>query len=147
VAADRVLIAVVCIDDHVSDTGTYSGTTIGGVAASTDLAVFGSGSRSVIICHAAVPTGTSGNVVVTNSKETNRNSVHLFRATGLLSLSSRDTANAASSAGPVNIDVLAGGFIIAGVAEPAIGNVSWTGLTAAFTASSSFNRLAAVSWR
>jgi hypothetical protein len=103
----------------------------------------------------------------------------LFRATGLLSLSSRDTANAASSAGPVNIDVLAGGFIIAGVAEPAIGNVSWTGLTeraeddldsgstgrtqssasiasatdqtvavtAAFTASSSFNRLAAVSWR
>lgn len=60
-ASDRIIAASIAMED--SD--TISGVTIGGVAASNPVSALGSSNARAAIWLAAVPTGTSGDVVVT----------------------------------------------------------------------------------
>lgn len=130
-ASNRYLIA--CATTRGSATSaTVDTLTIGGVTATqvVEATVNNSGAyNGVAIYIAAVPTGTSGDVVVTYNNSQLRGGCGLYRVTGLSSSTAHDTAsdNGASSPLSDTINVLAGGFVI-GVATGEAAT-TWAGVT------------------
>lgn len=131
-AGDRHII--VAIESRASSAGrTLSSVTIGGESAT--IAVQGTNSGGATSCVAAlaiaaVPTGTSGDVVVTFSGGMLRCAIQVYRVTSLTSATATDTDKYEADAGDpsVNLDVPAGGFAI-GCGTGSSAGSTWTGLT------------------
>ncbi|MFA5768360.1 MAG: LamG-like jellyroll fold domain-containing protein [Bacteroidales bacterium] len=133
-AADRYIIVTAAARKAGAST-TITGVTIGGVSAtevhqntntSTNTDVSG-------IFIAAVPTGTSGNVVVTYGATMVRSIIGVYRVTSLSSATASDTAGYISTADPTNtLDIPAGGFAVAVALTNSGGTTTWTGLTEDF---------------
>ena len=137
-AADRLIL--LGVDTRAAASGAFgsvpTGVTIGGVTA-TMLAeknqVDGANSLGEAVWGAAVPTGTSGDVVVTYGGGQLRSTCSVYRVTGAV-LSPFDTATEGGASGTdrnVTIDVEAGGIIIGSycVQPTPPGTGTWTGLT------------------
>jgi hypothetical protein len=131
-AGDRYLIATP--STRGSGTGAaISSVTIGGVTATEVInttALLATVYNGAAIFIAAVPTGTSGDVVVTYANSQLRAGCGLYQVTGLSSSTAHDTATDSGS-DPLTdtIDVPAGGFIVAvavGEGTPPI--FTWTGV-------------------
>ena len=117
-SANRHVIVGVGIDNN---SRTISGVTIGGVAATLLAAKYTSGigvtGIQLWMYGALVPTGTTGDVVVTYSAACEFNGVVVWAAYGLTSLTPTDTATAVSAsdgaaASTTALDVLASGIMI-----------------------------------
>lgn len=116
--ADRYII--VCASGRSNATGrTISTITIGGVSATIVCSATrddgGINSIAIAIAIAAVPTGTTGDIVVTYSGSMLRSAIQAYRAVDINSATPTDTVTSntgttATSAGA--LDVAAGGFAI-----------------------------------
>lgn len=117
-ATDRYLVALISCQD--SDSTVVNSVTIGGVSATISVqAPSASRNTQTAIAIAAVPTGSSGSVVVNWSQDIGSDQLcTLLRVTGLSSVTAYDTdgvedrSNDPSLAG--SIDCEAGGVVIAG---------------------------------
>lgn len=111
---------------------TVSTLTVGGVSAS--LAKRATATNGIAeIWIVAVPTGATGNVVVTFNAGNNRASVGVWAAYNLLSATATDSDESNADPGVISIDVQAGGILVAGVYSVS-GTVSytWTNITERF---------------
>lgn len=127
--ADRYII--VGIQSRLSaGPHTVSSVTVGGVSATPVVtADRGTNSRGSIYI-AAVPTGTTGDVVVTLSTGILRCGIALWRAVGIDSATPTDTeTSVAETNDPAgSIDVPAGGFAVGVGLTNALTTATWTGL-------------------
>ncbi len=128
--ADRYII-VTAASRQTGSGANITGITIGGVAATVsqqlDDAGGGGNSTLVAIAIAAVPTGTSGSVVVTYNNTQNRAHIAVYRATSLVSATPTDTAGAIGE--DVAIDIPNNGFVIGVSANPSSTAATWSGLS------------------
>lgn len=132
-ATDRYIIAVVGGLNNSGVNGVVSGVTIGGVTATSVVATTTNDARAAIFI-AAVPTGTSGTVVITYNTDCTASGAAVFRAVGLNSPVADGTSSSLSeSLSPVSMNVtyITGGYTIGGgqTSSSAVNSWAWTGLT------------------
>jgi len=129
-ASDRYVIAGISF--RAVGTVTFSSVTIGGVSAtlhSTSYNTVGGNSTGTCLAIAAVPTGTTADVVVNLSGTALRCGHGLWRVTGLASATPTDGSGSTASAPTYAIDVVAGGFAIGCAYSADTATASWTGIT------------------
>lgn len=131
-ASNRYLLAA--ISGRSGSTATdITSVTIGGIAATNVIRVFGAGSGSgenvTAIYIAAVPTGTTATVVVTFNVNFARCSVSLYRAVDLVSSTATATASSLVANPTGTFNVSAGGFAIGAAYTQATSSFTWTNLT------------------
>jgi len=129
-ASDRQIVAVVV--SHSNAGVTLSSVTIGGVSATIDANELASDtSRRVTIARAAVPTGATGDVVITFGASAARCSVGLYRITGATAtVGATNSAATTSTTFATTIQSTVGGVVIAGATNGSSSNyneVDWTG--------------------
>lgn len=131
-AADRYIIVAVGSRDSGTTSQSISSVTVGGVSATIVVQQRNSATNTDVagLAIAAVPNGTTGDVIVTFSETMLRCSIALYRATGLSSATPTDNGSSTATAPTYAIDVLAGGFAI-GTANSGVnsGTATWTNLT------------------
>lgn len=111
---------------------TVSSVTVGGISATLVVEHFNSSSNSDYagLWIAAVPTGTTGDVVVTFSAGQLRAHIDLWRAVNISSATATDTDKSTASPPSVALDIPAGGFAIGcGCSGAGGSSCTWTGLT------------------
>lgn len=124
-AGDRVIIA--CIGGR--SVGSLVSASIGGVSADIRGQTTNS-SNTVAIVTAAVPSGTTGDVVFEWSEDGIRAAIALYRATALATAVPFDIHTSIATDPTAALNVPAGGFGIAvSWAGFSAGTTSWTGLT------------------
>lgn len=130
-AADRYIIVAVQSRSVGTDVHTIDSVTVGGVSATIVVQRQNNAANSSYagLAIAAVPTGTTGDVVVTFSTTMLRCEVGLWRATGLASATATDFGSSTASAPTYAIDVVAGGFAIGAVTQSNGVSAAWTNLT------------------
>lgn len=141
---NRVIVVQIC--NRATATGaTVASVTIGGISATQVSGALadtgGAGLFATDIWQATVPTGTSGNVVVTYTNSSTRSAVDLYRIvtatkTATAAVSAQNAATAAGLTSP-SITVPVGGVAISmfGSRGPGTANdVTWTNATKDFTA-------------
>lgn len=114
---------------------TISGVTIGGVTATEIVQYSNSDSNSDIsgLYSAIVPTGTSGDVVVSLNDTLVRATGALYRAVGVDSCTTPYDFDSDGSADPTtSLNVPAGGFAVAAALSNSNSSATWTGLTEDF---------------
>lgn len=131
-AADASRIVAVAITSRASASRPITGVTIGGVAATEISNVTGpdtSGRTNSAVFAAAVPTGTTGDIVVTHSASNARCAVSVYRIIGATLGSSVGASDSSSSTDPtVSIDPPDGSIVIAAAYVIGSATASWTGL-------------------
>lgn len=121
-APTRKLIAAVC----VSSVNAVDSVTIGGVTATKLPSERSVNGYRLAFYIAAVPTGTSGDVVVDCADSGHYAAVGLYRATNIESIPI-DSDNFYNPTGSITLDTAAGGFIIHAVAgSDTGGSTTWT---------------------
>lgn len=128
-AGDRYIVC--CVNGRSSDGGarTISSVTVGGVTATAGPFVGNSGSH-VGIFIAAVPTGTTGDVVVTWSGGMGDCSVELHRATGVSSTTPTSSVTDTTTPLSQSINVDAGGFAVGiSTTDNGTATATWAGIT------------------
>jgi hypothetical protein len=134
-AGDRLVVVV----GHTLDSAfnQVSSVTIAGVAATIHVNNTRSGTSDccLFIASAYVPSGTSGDIVVTWQSSTFRCTIGVWALYNLQSKSPRATV-APASADPVDLSlaVPAGGFVVAGATSLDATGFTWTGLTERYDA-------------
>lgn len=132
-AADRYIFVGVTSRSS-GTTNTINSVTVGGVTA-TQVELQRTVTTVVNMAGlyiAAVPTGTTGDVVVTFNATTLRCGIGMWGATGLASATATDSDVSSANAPTYAIDVVAGGFAIGvayGADNNAPGATTWTGIT------------------
>jgi len=129
-ASDRKIIVLGAGRD--TDNWDISAITIGGVSATVTRADGSVGSYKEIWCAIAdVPTGTSGNVVVTYTGQMSDNFVLVYRATGIVSNTATDYLSAGGDPATGTLDVIRGGVVVGLEISNMYrtGAATWTGLT------------------
>jgi hypothetical protein len=130
--AGRYIVAIV----HArvaSGTLTLSSASIAGVSATIALQETNSSATAKSVCAlviAAVPTGTTGDVVVTFSTGALRAAIQLYRVLGIDGLTASDTATSTDSSPVGSMDIPAGGIAFAGVNNGSSStSFAWSNLT------------------
>lgn len=129
-SSDRHIIVVVESRKAGAAT-TISSITIGGITADIVLQQSNSDSNSNIagIAIANVPTGTTGDIVITFGAGMVRCAIQVYSATGLASSTAYDTDFSTASDPVGSLDIPAGGFAIAGGVSNSASSATWTNLT------------------
>lgn len=126
---------IVVVGGRSSGTSTYiTSLTVGGVTATArELAAQSDGPQKVGIFSAAVPTGTTGDIVVTANTSTDRLSILTYRVDGSLAKSS--SVKTEDGSAPAALTVPAGGFAIAASTNygATASTPAWTGAAEAGT--------------
>jgi hypothetical protein len=128
---DRVIIIVFGVIDLVDTTEGITSVTIGGVSATVNVHNIDVDAFNVqaAIATAAVPSGTTGDVVVEMDSNINGHArVAVYRATGILSSTPSATTSNDDDVVSMSIDTLAGGFVIAGAMFRDSGAVTSVGI-------------------
>jgi len=123
--ADRTVVALIAIDND-----TLQSVTIGGVAATVER-VQGDGSRQAAVAYAAVPSGSSGTVVITCNGTTSGVSCELWSLNGVTAPWAPSNSNAAINSGTsFNITDYAGGIVLGICCKGTTsGSLTWSNLT------------------
>jgi len=135
--ADAARYIVVCFHQRAAGTPTLSSASIGGVSATivaqATLDTGGGASNTTAIVIAAVPTGTTGDIVATWSAGAVRCAYQAYRLVGISSATASDTDTSVAAGDPtVNLDIPAGGWTVGGAISgtgSVAGPVTWTGIT------------------
>lgn len=128
--ANRYIIVAVCARSSDGSDRNLNSVTVGGVSATVNANSMFSG-NTVALAVAAVPTGTTGDVVVTFSGGMGNCGIGLYRALDLSSTTAFDSATA-SDADPIsaNIDIQANGVCVAiAKTDNTAPQCTWTNLT------------------
>lgn len=129
-SSDRYVVVVATVrTSGISDitmTCTIAGVSATSVATVASLTA--SAHRQNIFI-AAVPTGTTGNVVLTFSRSSIRSMISVFAVTGIDGLTASATATSTASPGSGTITIPAGGIAIAGSYNILGGAYTWSNLT------------------
>lgn len=135
-SADRYIIVSIQTRDSGTGAKTINSVTVGGVSATITVQKQGvdAATNSTVagLAIALVPSGTTGDVVVTFSEVVLRCSIALYAATGLTSATPTDTGSSNASNPTYDIDVAAGGFAIGAISDANGTSVVWTGITENF---------------
>ncbi|HEV7282287.1 MAG TPA: LamG-like jellyroll fold domain-containing protein [Pirellulaceae bacterium] len=129
-----IAVSIVARAGFESD-GAVSSVTIAGVPATITNQITnpgGTNSNVSAIAIAAVPTGTTGDIVVTMNIHHLRCSVAAYRVVGIDGVTAYDSATSTATDPTVNLDIPAGGVAIAGANSAAADSATWTGLTEDF---------------
>jgi hypothetical protein len=125
-AARRVVVAI-----HGSaDNRSVSTVTIGGVSANGRAAIL-SASNAAEIWDAIVPTGTTGDIVVTWSGTQRVTGISVYAIYDAYA-TVYDTATSSANPSDLDLNVLEGGFAIATVTDVNSNTTTWVGLTEDF---------------
>ena len=129
-ASNRYIIVTVYCRRAETTPTSISGITVGGVSATVVVSQqhIATNQLLVAIAIAAVPTGTTGDVVVTFSQSQNRCVIGMYRVTGLNSATAHDTASSTADPTTGNLDIPAGGVAVAMSAHGFAETASWTNL-------------------
>ena len=132
-ASDRYII-VTAMTRKAGASTTLTSITIGGVTATIVKQVTNNVTNTDVaaIVIAAVPTGTTGDIVVTWGATMVRCAIGVYRVTGLVSATASDSDSSTANDPTVNLDCPAGGFIIGGALTAASSSAAWTGITENF---------------
>jgi hypothetical protein len=126
-AADRIILVGVIGNDN---SRTVSSVTVGGVSASITVNTFtgASAAHCIYIWQAAVPSGTTGNIVVTFSGTVSDSGIGVW---ALYNANSTATATATNSSNPLSttINVPANGALVGIARSGASSTFTWTNLT------------------
>jgi len=127
-SASRV-IAVAISSSGVTSNATISSVTIGGVSATRRVGGSPtSGGLVIEIWSASVPTGTSGDIVVTHSGTKDHCGIGWWRLTSVGSVSVTDaTVGSDTSPYTATIDVTAGGVVLAMATGNSAATFTWSG--------------------
>lgn len=128
-ASDRYI--VVTVGARAGTTETISSVTIGGVTATINVQST-SNNNIASVCIANVPTGATGDIVVTFSGTMDRCGIGAWRATGVTSTTATDTGTSIANPLTTNLDINAGGFAVAIGRTDDIATATWTNLTEKF---------------
>lgn len=134
VSNDRKIIVSV-IARKAGTGGTISSVTVGGVTATQIQQTTnegGSNSNVAGLFIAEVPTGTTGNIVVTMNTAHLRCSIGVWAATKIPQLAAYDSATSQAAAPTYAIDVPAGGFVIGAGISAASTSATWSNLNEDF---------------
>lgn len=109
--------------------GAAPGCSVGGVSA-TNVRTFTDATVTCALYIAAVPSGTTGDIVFTSSAANRQNWV-AWRATGLTSATAASQADTGSTSTGVTLSVTAGGIIVGFSATnlSSSTNITWSGVT------------------
>lgn len=132
-SADRYIIA--SVTGRAVGTPTLSGVTIGGVTATSvvnQVNTAGGNTSLAALFIAAVPTGTTGDVVASMSGSFLRCGIGLWAATNLDSATATDSSGSTANDPTYAIDVSADGFAIGCAYNADTATASWTNLTEDF---------------
>jgi hypothetical protein len=141
-AADRYIVVGVASRIGAASL-TLSSLTVGGVTATivdqrsaTGVASGGTATTLGALAIAAVPTGTTGNVVVNLSATALRCVVSMWRFDGLASATAFAAGDSAATAPTINLDIPANGAAVGIITAGYSGSLtaSWTGLTEQYDA-------------
>jgi hypothetical protein len=124
-AADRMVVACIKLDGA---SGPATAVTIGGVSA-TEIVACNQSDQYLSIWAAMVPTGTSGDVVVTFSGSAGRSVVSTYAVYGRSNVTAHATVTDVASPFSQNLAVPAGGVAIGALENSAMASATWTGLT------------------
>ena len=130
-ASDRIVVVAIHWS-AVTTTGSISSVTIGGITATEIATATHSVSGATVQCAlyaAAVPTGATGDVVVTLNETMDRCSIAAYRMVGASGVTPADTLTSTASPPSGGIDCPAGGAMIGGAAFYEASAIAWTGIT------------------
>ena len=129
-ASDRLVIVTVA--GTRSTSMTISSATINGVSA-TIIAQATKGGNSVnptcAIIAATVPTGTSGDIVITLDVSPSTLRISTYRASGLSSSTVHATTTDASGSDTLDVNVPTQGLVVAVSGQVSVGSSTWSGIT------------------
>lgn len=131
-SSDRYIVLTINSRDAGENNPQVSSVTIGGVSASIVVQDVNQATNANIsaIAIAAVPTGETGDVVITFNTEVLRCVIALYKVTELYQTTPSDTDSSTASSPSVSLDIPAKGFSIATACTASdSGTFSWTGLT------------------
>jgi hypothetical protein len=122
----------VCLTTQGGGSGTVTSLTVGGVSAEK---LYGEPSAAIRmeVWVAAVPTGTTGNIVVNWSTTKSYTDIHVYRAINLLTNTPTSTIFVSTTSNPVSLamDLAVNdpGFVLSSVMTRANVDVTWTNAT------------------
>ncbi len=130
-ASDRQIIVAISSRDSGESAQALASVTIGGVSAtiSVQRSNISTDTNVLALVIANVPTGTTGDIVVTFTEGMLRCGIAVYRATGI-SATPTDTGSSIVADPTFDIDVTAGGFAIGtSVTGDSGATATWTGIT------------------
>ena len=130
--ADGARSIIVVIASRKAGANTVlNSVSIGGVSATITIQQDNSATNSNIaaIAVAAVPSGTTGDIVVAFDSTMSRCAIGVYRATNLDSITAHDFGSSVVTNPTYDIDVPAGGFAIGGISSSGDLTMSWAGIT------------------
>lgn len=129
-ASDRYIVVTVN-GRKAGATTSISSVTVGGVAATIAVQRVNTVTNTSVagIAIAAVPTGATGDIVVTFADTLARCAIGAYRIDNLFSATAYDTDSSVSADPSVGLNVSNPGFAIGTGAASGTGSVTWTGLT------------------
>ena len=129
-ASDRYIVVAVHARSNEGGASSVSSVTVGGVSATIIQQIYKLYSNTpnvVALAMAKVPTGTTGNVVVTLNKGSLRCAIGLWRLTNIKDTPT-DSGKSSDSTPTYNLDIKAGGYAIAAATKEQ-GAFTWTNIT------------------
>lgn len=130
-AANRYIVLILGTRTASGVAATITAVTVAGISATIAQQINngdGTGYTNCTLAVVAVPTGTTGNIDVTFDMSTSRCNVAVWAAYGLASAT--PVTATATAAGAINVNVLQGGFVVAGAGGyNNAGGFAWTGLS------------------
>ena len=132
--ANRKIVITVFGVGTTASSRLVSTLTIGGVSATLAIAVQNSTEDHYAceIWYATVPTGTTGDVVVTWNAAMGNCAIGAFRVIGAAITDHANASDNDSDPLTANINVPAGGILIGGGGEDAVATFTWTNITEAY---------------
>lgn len=130
-ADDRRVVVTAAATGASETTPNISSATIGGISATVILEVNNDHAVATLLI-ADVPTGTTGDVVITYDQEVNRCIISVYRVVGIASNTPFDTASDTTHSSDIvsaSIDVPSNGGVIGVVHGRSGSSVTWAGLT------------------
>lgn len=130
-AADADRRIFVCVGSRKTGGATsISSVTVGGISASIEVEEQNTGTNTCIaaVVVASVPTGTTGDVVVTFADTMLRCGISMYRVLGVDGAAPFQALNSTADPGTANLDIPADGFAIS-VDSVVCLSVAWTNLT------------------
>lgn len=126
---------------------TITSVTIAGITAAIAVQqnVITSNTTVCGIAIAAVPTGSSGDIVVNFGATMVRCVINVYRATRLRSLTANDTKSSTDNAPTCNLGIQARGFAVGGALSATSTSATWTGLTEDYDAQVEANTMTSAS--
>lgn len=129
-AADRYIVVAIATRKSGATT-TISSVSVGGVSATIVVQQSNTVTNTCVsgIAIAAVPSDTTGDVVVTFGASVLRCGIALYRADNLFSATAFDTDNSAVQDPTVSLDIPGPGFAIGTATTGTATSTTWTGIT------------------